>query len=97
MVASCIELQRLVQGAVFLLNGAIVGNHIQGKFALLDIDLLQNQADGGDGSAHVLFQGEIVIVSVTLVLQYLQLGGVVRDEAAGQAQVADRLFQLGIG
>src|SRR5215469_11283823 len=41
VIAAGIELQGLVHCAVFLLDCAVVGHHVQGKLALLRVDLLQ--------------------------------------------------------
>src|SRR5438034_10709800 len=47
VLASGIELKRLVHSAVFLLDLLIVGKHVEREFALLGIGFLELQAYGG--------------------------------------------------
>src|SRR6478752_4926853 len=94
-VASGIKLQRLVDGAVFLLNLLVLGQHVQRKLALLGISLLKLQAHNREmrGSL-VLLQRELKIIPVTAMLEHLQF--VVRrgNQFTVLVQIADGMIQL---
>src|SRR5437764_11857879 len=70
VLASGIELKRLVDGAVFLLDLLIVSQHVEREFALLGIGFLELETYCSKaGRILALFQSELVIVAVASVLE----------------------------
>src|ERR1019366_6798528 len=97
VIAPSIELQRLSDRTVFLLDSLVVSQDVESEPALLRIHLLQLEAHSRNRSFRSLAQGEVKIVAVSPVLQNVQFGRGMRNQSTLHTKIADGALQLLVG